>query len=134
MNSGDLKAVGMKITPPRVKILKIMQTSENHHVSADDVYRTLSEQGEKIGLATIYRVLMQFVDAGLAKRHFFENGRAVFELENDDHHDHMICSKTGKVVEFYDEIIEKRQHEIAREHGFKLSDHTLILFGIFEDK
>ncbi len=124
----ELKKAGLKVTLPRVKILQILENAGDHHMSADDVYRTLLEQGEDVGLATVYRVLTQFETAGLVARHHFEAGTAVFELAKGDHHDHMICLETGKVIEFVDPIIEKRQHEIAAEHGYDIEDHNLILY------
>lgn len=132
MNSKELQQAGMKVTLPRVRILEIMEQAEDPHLSADDIYRLLMLKGENIGLATIYRVLVQLHDAGLVIRNNFEGGHTVFELNRDDsHHDHMICLKSGRVVEFYDEIIEQRQKEIAEKHGFKLTDHTLVLYGEF---
>jgi Fur family ferric uptake transcriptional regulator len=101
---------------------------DQHHMSAEDVYRTLLDQGEDVGLATVYRVLTQFESAGLVVRHNFEGGHSVFELATEDHHDHMVCTDTGEVIEFFDEIIEKRQQEIARTHGYELVDHSLILY------
>lgn len=133
MESQDLKKAGLKITLPRVKILEILETAEQHHLRAEDIYKQLLASGEEIGLATVYRVLTQFEVAGLVHRHHFEGGQAVFELNRGEHHDHMVCSRTGKVVEFHDEIIERRQHEIAREHGFRITDHCLILYGEFID-
>lgn len=124
----ELKKAGLKVTLPRVKILQILENAGDHHMSADDVYRTLLDQGEDVGLATVYRVLTQFESAGLVARHHFEAGTAVFELAKGDHHDHMICLETGKVVEFVDPIIERRQHEIAAEHGYDIEDHNLILY------
>ncbi|RDL42746.1 ferric iron uptake transcriptional regulator [Marinomonas piezotolerans] len=124
----ELKKAGLKVTLPRVKILQILENAGDHHMSADDVYRTLLDQGEDVGLATVYRVLTQFESAGLVARHHFEAGTAVFELAKGDHHDHMICLETGKVVEFVDPIIERRQHEIAEEHGYEIEDHNLILY------
>jgi Fur family ferric uptake transcriptional regulator len=132
----DLKRVGLKITQPRMKILALLDQSDQRHLTAEDVYKKLLENNEEIGLATVYRVLTQFESAGLVYRHNFEGGQAVFELagEDDEHHDHMVCVKTGKVVEFYDEIIEQRQKEIAKEHGFVITDHSLVLYGEFVDK
>ncbi|TYL48883.1 ferric iron uptake transcriptional regulator [Marinomonas sp. IMCC 4694] len=124
----ELKKAGLKVTLPRVKILQILEGAGDRHMSADDVYRTLLDQGEDVGLATVYRVLTQFETASLVQRHHFEAGTAVFELAKGDHHDHMICLDTGKVIEFVDPIIEKRQHEIAEEHGFEIEDHSLILY------
>lgn len=124
----ELKKAGLKVTLPRVKILQILEGAGDRHMSADDVYRTLLDQGEDVGLATVYRVLTQFETASLVQRHHFEAGTAVFELAKGDHHDHMICLETGRVIEFVDPIIEKRQHEIAEEHGFDIEDHSLILY------
>ncbi|MEP7730235.1 ferric iron uptake transcriptional regulator [Marinomonas primoryensis] len=124
----ELKKAGLKVTLPRVKILQILETAGDRHMSADDVYRTLLDQGEDVGLATVYRVLTQFETADLVQRHHFEAGTAVFELAKGDHHDHMICLETGKVIEFVDPIIEQRQHEIAEEHGFDIEDHSLIMY------
>ncbi|SBT17133.1 Ferric uptake regulation protein [Marinomonas gallaica] len=124
----ELKKAGLKVTLPRVKILQILENAGDHHMSADDVYRTLLDQGEDVGLATVYRVLTQFETAGLVARHHFEAGTAVFELAKGDHHDHMICLETGKVVEFVDEVIEQRQHEIAEAHGYDIEDHNLIIY------
>lgn len=134
MNSKDLKNAGLKVTLPRTKILRILETSSSRHMSAEEVYRALLEDDEgAIALATVYRVLTQFEAAGLIIRHNFEGGQAVFELDNGEHHDHMVCLKSGKIIEFHDEIIEQRQRDIAKEHGFKLADHSLILYGEFED-
>ena len=124
----ELKKAGLKVTLPRVKILQILEGAGDRHMSADDVYRTLLDQGEDVGLATVYRVLTQFETAGLVQRLHFEAGTAVFELAKGDHHDHMICLETGKVIEFVDPIIEKRQREIAEEHGFDIEDHSLIIY------
>lgn len=124
----ELKKAGLKVTLPRVKILQILEGASDRHMSADDVYRTLLDQGEDVGLATVYRVLTQFETAGLVERHHFEAGTAVFELARGDHHDHMICLDSGKVIEFVDPIIEKRQREIADEHGFEIEDHSLIMY------
>ena len=131
METQDLKKAGLKVTLPRMKILELLETSEEHHLTAEDIYRMLLDSGEEIGLATVYRVLTQFEAAGLVRRHHFEGGQAVFELNRGEHHDHMVCSRTGKVVEFYDEIIEQRQREIAKQHGFEITDHSLILYGEF---
>lgn len=126
----ELRKAGLKVTLPRVKILQIMDSIEGdqHHMSAEDVYRALLDQGEDVGLATVYRVLTQFENAGLVVRHNFEGGHSVFELATDEHHDHMVCTDSGEVIEFYDEMIEKRQRDIARSHGFELVDHSLILY------
>ncbi len=133
METQDLKRAGLKVTHPRMKILEILERAPEHHLTAEEIYRKLLEAGEQIGLATIYRVLTQFEAAGLVNRLHFEGGQAVFELDRGTHHDHMVCSRTGRVVEFYDEIIEKRQQEIAKAHGFRIRDHSLILYGEFVD-
>lgn len=133
MKKQDLKEAGLKVTQPRMKILALMEQSDKRHLSAEEVYKKLLESNEEIGLATVYRVLTQFESAGLVCRHNFEGNQAVFELtgEDDEHHDHMVCIKTGKVIEFYDDVIEQRQIEIAKQHGFKITDHTLVLYGEF---
>lgn len=133
MERHDLKKAGLKITLPRMKILELLENSDEHHLCAEDIYRLLLDAGEEIGLATVYRVLTQFEAAGLVYRHHFDSGQAVFELNRGKHHDHMVCSRTGRVVEFYDEFIEQRQEQIAKEHGFKIADHSLILYGEFID-
>ena len=129
MNKIDIKEAGLKITQPRVQILKILETSKEKHFSAEDLYQLLRDDDSKIGLATIYRVLTQFEAAGLVMRHNFEGGQAVFELNHGEHHDHIVDMKNGKIIEFHDEIIEQRQIEIAKEHGYKLIDHSLILYA-----
>lgn len=127
--NSELRKVGLKVTLPRVKILSILESAEDHHhLSAEDVYKKLLEQGDDVGLATVYRVLTQFEAAGLVLRHNFEGGHAVFEMAGDEHHDHMVCMQTGHVVEFFDEVIERRQEELAEEHGYELVDHSLILY------
>ena len=133
--SQQIKKAGLKVTGPRMKILEIMEreTSENDvHLSAEDVYKILLKADEEIGLATVYRVLTQFEQAGILKRHNFEGNHSVFEIDNGDHHNHLICVKTGKVVEFYDEIIAKRQKEIAEELGYELEDHSLVLYSVYK--
>lgn len=134
MQNQDLKRVGLKITLPRMKILEILEGSEKKHLSAEDIYKVLLNSGEEIGLATIYRVLTQFEGAGLVIRHHFETAQAVFELERGKHHDHLICVKCGKIVEFVDESIETKQKEIAAENGFRISDHSLIIYGICDNE
>ena len=109
----ELKKAGLKVTLPRIKILEILQSPDNQHISAEDVYKILLDLGEEIGLATVYRVLNQFDDAGIVTRHHFEGGKSVFELATSTHHDHLVCLKCGKVVEFEDDIIERRQLEVA---------------------
>ena len=134
MEGKDIKRAGLKITQPRVKILELLENSADRHLSAEDIYKSLLANGDDIGLATVYRVLTQFETAGLVTRHHFESGQAVFELSSDEHHDHMVCVRTGRVVEFCDEIIEQRQKDIAREHGFEITGHSLILYGRFIEK
>jgi Fur family ferric uptake transcriptional regulator len=129
----DIKRAGLKVTQPRLKILDLLGSSREHHLSAEDIYKTLLSNGDEIGLATVYRVLTQFEAAGLVNRHHFEGGQAVFELATEEHHDHMVCMKTGKVVEFFDEIIEQRQKELAKQYNFRITDHSLILYGEFLD-
>ena len=129
----ELKRAGLKITLPRVKILTILQNPENQHISAEDVYKILLEQQEEIGLATVYRVLNQFDDAGIVTRHHFEGGKSVFELSHKKHHDHLVCLKCGKVVEFEDDVIEQRQLDIAKENNIRLTNHSLYLYGECED-
>jgi len=124
----ELKKAGLKVTLPRLKVLGLLEGADDHHMSAEDVYKALLETGDDVGLATVYRVLTQFESAGLVLRHNFEGGHAVFELAKDDHHDHMVDTDSGKVIEFFDSVIEKRQHEIAEEHGYELVDHNLTLY------
>ncbi len=133
MGSRDLKKAGLKVTLPRIKILSILENEESRHMSAEDVYKALLESGEDVGLATVYRVLTQFESAGLVARHRFEGGHSVFELNAGEHHDHILCLKCGKVVEFVDETIEARQHAIAKEHGFTITDHSLYIYGVCPD-
>lgn len=129
MESSDLRNAGLKVTLPRLKILEMLENSSDRHLSAEDIYRRLMDGGEDIGLATVYRVLTQFEAAGLVMRHHFEGGHAVFELERGTHHDHLVCVSCGHVEEFEDELIEQRQHERARELGFQLVAHSLIMHG-----
>lgn len=124
----ELRKVGLKVTLPRLKILEILEQSEPRHLSAEDIYRELLNLGEDIGLATVYRVLTQFEAAGLVCRHNFEGGHSVFELDDGDHHDHMVCVDTGKVIEFMNDEIERLQHEIARKHNYELVGHNLVLY------
>lgn len=128
MKPHNLRKVGLKVTMPRLRILDIFADSEDRHLTADDVYRALIEAGEDIGLATVYRVLNQFEAAGLMVKHNFEGGQAFYELESGDHHDHMICVESGKVIEFVSEDIERLQHEIAEQHGYRLEDHSLVMY------
>ncbi|RZT41132.1 ferric iron uptake transcriptional regulator [Cupriavidus agavae] len=125
----DLKNIGLKATVPRLKILEIFQTSEQRHLSAEDVYRILLNEHMDIGLATVYRVLTQFEQAGLLSRNNFESGKAIFELNEGKHHDHLVCLDCGRVEEFFDADIEHRQQSIARERGFALQEHALSLYG-----
>lgn len=125
----DLKHIGLKTTLPRLKILNLFEQSSVRHLSAEDVYKELLNEGEDIGLATVYRVLTQFEQAGILERHHFESGKAVFELKSDGHHDHLVCLQCGRVEEFYDSEIEKRQTAIAKERGFRLQEHSLSLYA-----
>ena len=128
MEAQDLKKAGLKATLPRIRILQILEDSKEPHMSAEDVYKTLLDQGEDVGLATVYRVLTQFESAGLVMRHNFDSGHSVFELDRGEHHDHMVCVETGEVIEFTSDEIERLQHEIAEKHGFELIDHSLVLY------
>ncbi len=128
-NSQELKTIGLKVTTPRLRILNLFDTSQVRHMTAEEVYRQLSKDGIDIGLATIYRVLTQFEQAGLLERHHFEGGRAVFELKQDGHHDHLVCLQCGRVEEFYDPQIERRQEKVAAERGFAIIDHSLYLYA-----
>ena len=125
----ELKGSGLKVTVPRLKVLDLFQHTDTRHLSAEDVYRKLLEEHSDIGLATVYRVLTQFEQAGLLQRHHFESGKAVFELNEGKHHDHLVCMQCGRVEEFYDAEIEKRQTRIAHERGFEISDHALYLYA-----
>ena len=129
MESSDLKKAGLKVTLPRMKILEFLEASDVRHHSAESIYKTLLNDGEEIGLATVYRVLTQFEAAGLVERHHFESGQAVFELNEKGHHDHIVCISCGKVEEFYDEMIEARQKEVASAKGYEVTDHSLTLYG-----
>jgi Fur family ferric uptake transcriptional regulator len=124
----ELRKAGLKITLPRLKILEILADAKARHMSAEDIYKELLQSGEDIGLATVYRVLTQFESAGLVTRHNFEGGHSVFELDDGDHHDHMVCVETGDVIEFVSEEIERLQHEIAEQYGYELLDHSLVLY------
>jgi Fur family transcriptional regulator, ferric uptake regulator len=124
----DLKTIGLKATLPRLRILELFEKSEIRHLSAEDVYKTLLKEGTDTGLATVYRVLTQFEQAGLLVRHHFETGKAVFELNQGGHHDHLVCLQCGRVEEFYDPDIEKRQIKVAEERGFRIHDHSLHLY------
>lgn len=128
-NAQDLKTAGLKATVPRLKIINLFETSRERHLTAEEVYRLLRADGFDIGLATVYRVLTQFEQAGLLMRHHFESGKAVFELNEGSHHDHLVCMQCGRVEEFYDAEIEKRQHKIAAERGFAITEHALYLYA-----
>ena len=134
MDQSDIKEAGLKATKPRIEILKLLETSEKQHFGAKEIYHELLSKGIKVGIATVYRVLTQFTAAGLIIKHNFEGDQCVFELDRGEHHDHMVDMKTGKIVEFHDEIIEERQRQIAKEHGFELMEHSLTLYGEFKDK
>ena len=127
--SQDLKNAGLKATLPRLKIINLFETSKLRHMTAEDVYRQLLIEGLDIGLATVYRVLTQFEQAGLLVRHHFESGKAVFELNEGRHHDHLVCMQCGRVEEFFDAEIEKRQAKIAHERGFEIAEHALYLYA-----
>ena len=125
-----MRKAGLKVTLPRLKILQILENAQEHHLSAEDVYRILVDSGEEIGLATVYRVLTQFQEAGLIVRHHFEGEHSVFEMNHGMHHDHLVCVKCGRVEEFVDEEIERRQEEIAKQAGYAITDHSLNIYGI----
>ena len=125
----ELKSSGLKATLPRIKILEVFQKSAQRHMSAEDVFKLLLAEDADVGLATVYRVLMQFEQAGILSRHHFEAGKAVFELNEGQHHDHLVCLDCGHVEEFYDAEIERRQYSIAQSRGFELQDHALALYG-----
>lgn len=124
----ELRKAGLKITLPRLKILEILESSKQRHLSAEDIYKDLLDAGEEIGLATVYRVLTQFEGAGLVTRHNFEGGSSVFEFDDGEHHDHMVCVETGDVIEFVNDDIERLQHEIAEQFGYEIVDHNLVLY------
>lgn len=125
----DLREVGLKATLPRLKILELFEKSETRHLNAEDVYRQLLAEGLDIGLATVYRVLTQFEQAGLLERHFFESGKATFEIDQGKHHDHLVCTDCGRVEEFCDSEIERRQQKVAAERGFEIEEHALYLYA-----
>jgi Fur family transcriptional regulator, ferric uptake regulator len=125
----DLKSAGLKATLPRLKILNLFETSQERHMSAEDVYKILLKAGSDVGLATVYRVLTQFEQAGLLIRHHFESGKSVFELNHGKHHDHIVCLQCGRVEEFYDETIEGIQNKVAQERGFSIKDHSLYIYA-----
>ncbi len=129
----ELRSAGLKVTAPRLKVLQLLEDSSLHHMAAEDVYKALLESGDDVGLATVYRVLTQFEAAGLVIRHHFEGGRSVFELTSEVHHDHMVCVSCGKVQEFVDDVIERRQQDIAEKAGFKITDHSHSIYGYCSD-
>ena len=128
MEPSNLKQAGLKVTHPRKRILEILENKRNKHVTADDIYRFLVDSNEEIGLATVYRVLNQFESAGLVEKHNFESGQAYYELDSGEHHDHMVCVETGKVIEFISEEIEIAQRKIAEAHGYDIEDHSLVIY------
>ena len=133
METQDLKKAGLKATLPRIRILQILESSAQRHMTAEDVYKALLEADEDVGLATVYRVLTQFESAELVVRHHFESGQAVFELNQGGHHDHIVCAQCGKIVEFVDPTIENRQRRVAEKAGFRIRDHSLIIYGDCQD-
>lgn len=134
MQSSDIKNAGLRLTLPRMKILELLESSDDRHLKAEDIYKMLLDSGGEIALATVYRVLTQFEAAGLVTRHHFDGGHAVFEINDGEHHDHMVDIASGKVVEFYDEVIERRQQEIASKYNFTITEHTMVLYGRFDDE
>lgn len=130
----DLRRAGLKVTLPRIKILELLENAENHHMSAEDVYKALASQGEDVGLATVYRVLTQFEQAGIVERHSFENNLSVFEIVQEEHHDHLVCDVCGKIVEFKNSLIEEEQQKVAKQNGFKLAGHSLVLYGVCDSQ
>ncbi len=133
MSEQDLKKAGLKVTLPRLKILGILESNERKHMSAEEIYRMFIERGDEIGIATVYRVLTQFEASGIVSRHRFDGDSSVFELCAGPHHDHLVCVKCSKVVEFVDEIVEERQRILAAENGFEITDHSLTIYGMCAD-
>ncbi len=133
MQDQELRKAGLKVTGPRIKVLAILEAHKERHLSAEDVHRMLLEQGDDVGLATVYRVLTQFEAAQIVQRHHFEGGHAVFELDQGQHHDHLVCVKCGQVQEFLDEQIEQRQRMIAQQYQFDMTDHSLTIYGVCLD-
>jgi Fur family ferric uptake transcriptional regulator len=127
-DDAELKRAGLKVTLPRLRILELLEDGDKAHLSAEEIYRRLIDAGEEVGLATVYRVLTQFEQAGICIRHNFEEGHAVYELTPSDHHDHMVCLDTGDVIEFTDELIEERQKILAEENGYEIIDHSMVLY------
>jgi Fur family ferric uptake transcriptional regulator len=128
MSSNDLRKLGLKVTHPRMRVLALLEEARPRHMTAEDIYRKLGEEGEEIGLATVYRVLTQFESAGLVLKHHFEGGHAVYELDRGEHHDHMVDIESGKIIEFESEEIEEIQRRIAAAHGYEIEDHSLVLY------
>ncbi|PSD39707.1 ferric iron uptake transcriptional regulator [Acinetobacter radioresistens] len=133
ISNQDLRKAGLKVTLPRIKILELLENSKQHHLRAEDIYKTLLEQGEDVGLATVYRVLTHFETAGIIQRHNFENSHSVFESMKEDHHNHLVCLNCNKVVEFTNDIIEQEQHKVAEQYNFHLTGHSLNLYGYCGD-
>ncbi|OGT26187.1 MAG: transcriptional repressor [Gammaproteobacteria bacterium RIFCSPLOWO2_02_FULL_42_14] len=129
-NNDELRRAGLKITTPRLKILELLEHTKPHHLSAESIHQQLKAQGDDVGLATVYRVLAQFETANLIRRHQFDGGYSVFELEQGEHHDHLVCERCGLVKEFVDDVIEKRQFEIAERAGFQISEHQHTIYGV----
>ena len=127
-DDAELKKAGLKVTLPRLRILELLEGGDKTHLSAEEIYRRLIDAGEEVGLATVYRVLTQFEQAGICIRHNFEEGHAVYELTPSDHHDHMVCLDTGDVIEFTDDIIEERQKKLVKEKGYEIIDHSMVLY------
>lgn len=130
MSELDLKRVGLKVTLPRLKILSILESNEQKHMSAEEIYRIFLERGDEIGIATVYRVLTQFESSGIVSRHRFDGESSIFELCAGPHHDHLVCVKCSKVVEFVDEVVEERQRVLAKDNGFEITDHSLTIYGL----
>jgi len=126
----DLRDAGLKVTLPRIKILELLETSPHRHLSAEEIYQLLTQRGEDVGLATVYRVLAQFESASLVTRHHFEGGHCVYELNSGEHHDHLVCTDCGAVKEFIDDLIEERQKNIAKQEDFTMTGHSLIIYGL----
>ncbi len=127
-DDSELKKAGLKVTLPRLRILELLESDDKAHLSAEEIYRRLIDAGEEVGLATVYRVLTQFEQAGICIRHNFEEGHAIYELTPSDHHDHMVCLETGDVIEFTDDIIEERQKKLVEEKGYEIVDHSMVLY------
>lgn len=133
MESTELKKAGLKATLPRIRVLEVLDHGTKRHMSAEDVYQALLDSGDSIGIATVYRVLTQLESAGLVVRHYFEGAQAVFEINEGEHHDHILCIRCGRIEEFMDPVIEERQREIAERAGFRITDHSLYIYGICAD-